>query len=291
VSEVRNAVRGTATLLGFQSSDSAYEINPADELKVKDCPLIFLVDTGRFENTANARQAIIEQLEPLLDERDVQGFKLPQKVGVIGTANRVTAAYLNALEEELGGEVSVAQVCEDCWSEAAFKAADIEVYDALILLSDDPLQPIGDAKVFSTLHLLRNEWGYNGRLIAEASLPGNQERFTAAGANDVIRPVTNNLEILARCILTGAEEVLDNLFSSEGHELLRVEVQGEQDWHQMTDRLVSLGLLLGYENSGGTVDVLPLPEQTCRFQALFLLVERSRFPQFEGLEQAVRQVL
>jgi voltage-gated potassium channel len=292
VAKVRQAVHGTATLLGFQSSGSTYELHPADGLEVKDCPLIFLVDTDRFENTPKARQMIKEQLQPLLEDREVQGFSVPQKAGVIGGgANRVTAAYLKALQRELDEEVSITHVCEDCWSDGSLKATDLEAYNALILLSDDPLQPEGDAKIFSTLHLLRNEWGYKGRLIAEASLPGNQERFTAAGANDVIRPITNNLEILARCILTGAEEVLDNLFSSEGHELLRVGVQGELEWQQLADRLAPLGLLLGYEDGEEKVDVLPLPTQVCRFQALFLLVERDRFAQFEVLEQTVRQVL
>ncbi|NBC08797.1 MAG: hypothetical protein GVY26_16525 [Bacteroidetes bacterium] len=286
--EIRKAVHGTATLLGFPTSEDAYILHPDDSTTVKDHPLIFLVDTDRFGDTANARRKIESCLAPLTESHSVEGFRLPEKVGVIGIAARTADAYLGTLRKELSEEATVELVGEDCWSAPSLS---LEGYDALVLLCDEPLQPQSDAKTFATIHLLRREWQYRGRLITEAVLPTNQARFVAAGANDVIRPVTKNLEILARCILTGAEEVLDNLFNSDGHELLRVDVNGQLDWQELADRIQPLGLALGYTNDEQPVEVLPPPGHTCRFTTLFLLIDRAEYTRFEQVDRAVRQAL
>lgn len=290
VGQIRKAVRGVATLLGFQSSDSTYEINPIADTSVKDNPLIFLVDTKRFISTSNARRAIKQRLEPLTAARTIKEFSPPDKVGVIGAAERVTAGYLMALRTELAEEAVVELLCNDCWRQP-LSAAELSGYDAVVVLADDPLQPQSDAKSFAAIHLIRQILAFNGRLITEAVLPANQTRFTEAGANDVIRPVTNNMEILARCILTGAEEVLDNLFNSSGHELLKLTAEGQLTWQQLTDRLSPLGLPLGYEDDEKRVEVLPVPDQACSFSALFLIVRRSEYTKFEVLERAVQQAL
>lgn len=285
---IRKAVHGTATLLGFPSSDDTYVLHPDDSTAIKDHPLIFLVDTDRFGHTANARRKVESCLGPLTEGRSVERFRLPEKVCVIGIAERTSAAYLAALRKELSDEATVEFVCEDSWSASSLS---LEGYDALVLLADAPLHPQSDAKTFATIHLLRRELQYRGRLITEAVLPTNQTRFANAGANDVIRPVTNNLEILARCILTGAEEVLDNLFNSDGHELLRVEIKGQLAWQDIADRIQPFGLALGYTHEKPSVEVLPPPDHTCCFTALFLLIDRAEYANFERVKRAVRQAL
>ena len=291
VGQIRKAIQDTAVLLGFQSPADEYILHPAGDTLVEDRPLVFLIDTDRFGHTANAKRVIQEQLEPLTAARSVKAFKVPEKVGLIGVSERITEAYLAALRTELAGKASIEHLRHDCWEKPSITAAEMAGCDALVLLTDAPQQPQSDAKTFAAIRFLRHTLGYNGRLIAEAVLQENQSRFAAAGASDTIRPVTNNPEILVRCILTGAEEILDNLSNSDGHELLRVEAKGQLAWQQIADRIQPLGLALGYANDKRSVEVLPPPDHTCHFTALFLLVERAAYPNFESVNRAVQQAI
>ncbi|MEM6769507.1 MAG: hypothetical protein AAF597_02885, partial [Bacteroidota bacterium] len=164
----------------------------------------------------------------------------------------------------------------DCWSTnfgAENKEALVEL-EAIILLADDPKAIVSDAKTFLSIRLLRTELNYKGRIIAEAVLPENRARFEASGATDVLRPVTRNLDIIARCVLTGAEEVLDSLYSSYGdQELVVIDLRTERDWGTVHREIYDLGLGLAYEDARG-LRVVPPADYPLQSGKAFVLLEK-----------------
>jgi voltage-gated potassium channel len=263
-----------AILLGYRQDDGQYAVHPAREEHLVDNVLIFLVDVDPYGSAAAAEEMLVLLLQPLVEDRTIRSFDEPKSLGIIGSRNRVTAAYLRALKRQLG-TVEVSHLCEDCWGEEGVSPDELKNMEAVILLSDDPGVLTSDARTFVTINYLRKELGYTGRLIVEGVLTENRIRFEAAGATDVIRPVTQNLDILARCILTGAEEILDSLYSSYGpQELIRMEMDLNTDWLSFCRSVYSLALPLAFEDTRGRVVVPPADYQLGKGQ-VFMLVDRA----------------
>lgn len=244
VGEVIDCIDGQAIFVGFRRLDASYAIHPPRETMLEDDQLIFLVDVDFYDGAERAEAALSDLLIPLTEDRPILRFAEPKRVGLIGAGKRVTGSYFRRLESELRG-ISVEHLCEDCWV-ANFNSKDKENLrdlDAIILLADDARAPSSDAKTFLAIRYLREELDFIGRIIAEAVLPENRERFEARGANDVLRPVSRNLDIIARCVLTGAEEVLDSLYSSYGpQELVTIAIDTEKNWGQILKDTYDLGL-------------------------------------------------
>ena len=107
-------------------------------------------------------------------------------------------------------------------------------------------------------------------------MPENRPRFEASGATDVLRPVTQNLDIIARCVLTGAEEVLDSLYSSYGdQELVTVDVNTDKEWGTLQKDIYDLGLGLAYEDSRGLMVVPPADYPLSKGKVFVLLGKKN----------------
>ena len=277
VGDVLDLVNGEAIFIGFRRLDETYLLHPGRNEPLEDDQLIFLIDVDTFGSARAAEAALTRMLQPLIEDRPIIKFAKPSQVGLIGASRRVTRQYLRRLERQLRG-ISINHLCEDCW-DADFKAnqekaiADLEV---IILLADDPKAIASDAKTFLAIRLLRTELNYKGRIIAEAVLPENRPRFEASGATDVLRPVTQNLDIIARCVLTGAEEVLDSLYSSYGdQELVTVDVNTDKEWGTLQKDIYDLGLGLAYEDSRGLMVVPPADYPLSKGKVFVLLGKKN----------------
>lgn len=276
VGEVLDQIAGRAVFIGFRRLDGTYLLHPPREETLEDDQLVFLIDVDTFGSARAAEAALSEMLEPLIDDRLIIKFTEPSQVGLIGTNKRVTRQYLRRLERQLRG-ITINHLCEDCWdtnfgTESEDAIAELEV---IILLADDPKAVVSDAKTFLSIRMLRTELNYRGRIIAEAVLPENRPRFEASGATDVLRPVTRNLDIIARCVLTGAEEVLDSLYSSYGdQELVAIDIETERTWGSLQQDIYDLGLGLAYEDARG-LKVVPPADYPLKKGVAFILLEKQ----------------
>jgi voltage-gated potassium channel len=290
VEEVLSLTDSHAILLGYRKNDGQYAVHPVREERLEDNVLIFLVDVDPYGSAAAAEAKLVSLLQPLVEDRTISSFGEPKSLGIIGGKDRVTAAYLRALQRQLG-TVAVSHLCEDCWQGEGLSKADLESQEAVILLADDPGASPSDAKTFVAIKYLRQEMGYTGRLIVEGVLTENRTRFEAAGATDVIRPVTQNLDILARCVLTGAEEILDSLYSSYGpQELISMEMDLNTDWLSFSRSVYSLALPLAFEDSRGRV-VVPPADYLLGKGTAFLLVDRAGELDYWEIREALRGMM
>lgn len=274
VGEVIDLMAGHAVLLGFRSPDGFYSVHPPRETGIVDDELIFLIDVDPHGGTSGAEAFLVGLLSPLLEDRQIRLFNEPATLGLIGSSQRVTRRYILQLERKLKS-VSVTHLAEDCWAtDQDLDNVSLTGLDAVVLLADDPADPQSDAKTFVSIRRL-TDLGYGGRIIAEAVLASNRERFEGVGASDVIRPVTNNLDILARCVLTGAEEILDNLYSSYGsRELVSFDLKIKVDWGTLAKNVYEIGLPLAWEDERGRVVVPPADFQPGKGR-LFMLADKT----------------
>jgi voltage-gated potassium channel len=287
VEQVLSLTDSHAILLGYRKNDGQYAVHPTREDRLEDNVLIFLVDVDPYGSAAAAEKMLISLLQPLVEDRTITSFGEPENLGIIGGQDRVTASYLRALQRQLG-TIVVSHLCEDCWRDEGLSANDLENMEAVILLADDPAAPASDARTFVTIKYLRQQLGYTGRLIVEGVLTENRTRFEAAGATDVIRPVTQNLDILARCILTGAEEILDSLYSSYGpQELISMEMDLRTDWLSFCRSVYALALPLAFEDSRGRV-VVPPADYLLGEGKIFLLVDRAGELDYWEIREALK---
>jgi voltage-gated potassium channel len=276
VGKVLDVIDGRAILVGFRRLDGSYVLHPGRTEELEDEQLVFLVDVDKYGSASAAEAALAEMLNPLTDDRPILLFAEPKRVGLIGSNSRVSKQYLRRLDRELRN-VEIVHLSEDCWAKGfgQGETEDLTELDAIILLTDSTQEPKADAKTFLAIRFLRDEQGYKGRIIAEAVIPENRGRFEAAGANDVLRPVTRNLDILARCVLTGAEEVLDSLYSSYGtQELVGIEVDTELVWGALFAKLYDLGLPLAFKDGRGFA-VVPKEDYSLGKGRLYILMEKT----------------
>lgn len=274
VGKVIDLTAGHAVLLGFRVKDGHYNVHPAREEEIADDELIFLIDVDAHGGTEAAEAFLIDLLQPLLGDREIELFDAPSTLGLIGSGKRVNRRYLGQLNRKLKA-VEVTHLAENCWAtEDNIELESLAELDAVVLLADDPGDARSDAKTFVSINRL-GTLGYGGRIIAEAVITGNRERFESAGASDVIRPVTNNLDILARCVLTGAEEILDSLYSSYGsQELVTFELKVGISWGEFSNNAYTVGLALAWEDERGRVVIPPADFQPGRGR-LFMLVDKA----------------
>ncbi len=275
VGAVLDQVAGKAIFIGFRRLDGSYRLHPPRQDQLEDDQLIFLIDVDTFGSARAAEAALTKMLQPLIDDRPIIKFTEPEEVGLIGTQERVTRSYRRRLERQLRG-IEVTHLGEDCWAESLTEKYQqvLAELEAVILLADDPKMAASDAKTFLGIRALRTSLNFRGRIIAEAVLPENRLRFEASGATDVLRPVTRNLDIIARCVLTGAEEVLDSLYSSHGEqELVMIEVKTEIRWADLLHKIYDLGLGLAYEDGTG-LQVVPAADAMVSSGRVYVLLDK-----------------
>ena len=252
VKEVMEATGEWATLLGVRMGVGDYKINPPKDLALKDHRLVFLADIDTYGSDEAAQEAIVKALQPYIrDGEELREFVEPNSIGVIGSDERVSDSFLKQLKSELEDQ-TVTHFAKSLIDSEKGNSEEVGNYDAIVLLAADPTDPYTDAATYLNIRRLRQTMNYEGRIIAEAVLPQSKERLNKAGANDILRPVVQNVEILGRCITTGAEEIFDDLYSSFGlSELLAFEVDIAGSWREFTDSVSEVGLPIAFANAQG----------------------------------------
>lgn len=155
------------------------------------------------------------------------------------------------------------------------EASGAEEAKYIVILSPDSQDSHSDSLVFDVLHRLK-VMNLKAYVIAEAVDDANRERFKAAGANAVIRPVRAYPEILVRALIApGTEQVLEDLFGHQGDHAIRFDVSiNGRNWSQVVIALIeaNIGTALGYETKEGDIITQPSPTSAIHANALIVLV-------------------
>ena len=295
VGHILDAVGAQATLLGLRRASGDYLLHPRTTQSVRGEALVFLAHTsGDGEAAArDKRAAIAEALAGLRGDVEAVRAPQPQAVGLFGTAKRLRPRYLKTVGRELPG-VTVDYLGEgdplhpSVVAESEEGTPDLNDYDTLVLTTPRVASPEADAATYLLIDALRRRCGFGGRIIAEAVLRGSRSRLLEVGATDILRPAVRNPAILARCIAIGAEELLDDLYSSGGPtEFISVPVELREPWAEFARRAYPVGVAIAFAKTGAVPEVLPKGDFVGGEGRAFLIVDTERY----GSERAVRAAL
>lgn len=276
VAELLDALGAEATLLGLKSGPGKYQLHPPETARVRGDALVLMVDAGPEGDRDAVRARLAERLAGLTSAEVVPiRTPHPAHVGLIGPGARITEAFLRELRRELRG-VTVRHLGEaEAFAMGAAAGAELADVDTLVLMALDPTATASDALTHLVIRELRGRVGYGGRVIAEAIRPAGRARCLAAGANDVLRPVRANVDLLAGCIATGAEELVDALASSHGpNELISRETSLREPWGAYARRTYGEGVAVAFRSREGVMTVLPKGDFVGGEGRVFLVVDK-----------------
>ena len=162
---------------------------------------------------------------------------------------------------------------------------------AVVVLSESDHNPRFDAVTFDTLHRLR-EIGVKAPILAECLRDSNRRRFKDAGADIVIRPMRAYPGMVVRgFVAPGVEQVFEELFSSDGGEYRRFDVQitGSR-WADVVAALIekNLGVAVAFEDAGdGEIHVTPNADDNIKATALFVLASDANAADSQQISSAL----
>lgn len=164
----------------------------------------------------------------------------------------------------------------------ALALADAGTARAAIVLAEDETDPVSDAVTADVAGRLRAlARGAPPVVVAECVDDRNRARLLAAGATAAARPLRSYPEMLTRALVTpGAERLLEDLFSSEGNELHRVDLP--QSWRGRWSALAGpfleqgLGTAIAFMTPAGEVVMNPRGPQEIEAIAVYVILDSEQ---------------
>lgn len=173
--------------------------------------------------------------------------------------------------------LDVAHINEPMSEPAAFENSSIGKAAVVAVLCHDPNDPIWDSVNFDIVTRVR-EVNPNALIVAEAVLDKNREHLIKAGANHVVRPIRSYPEMLVRTLLApGTEQVIEDLFDSDGEECVRYPVVTRGVWADIAIAMIKadIGIPLGYADASGKVFTNPEPTAVVNTSAIYAIVREG----------------
>jgi voltage-gated potassium channel len=169
----------------------------------------------------------------------------------------------------------------------ALRMADAQAARAVIVLAEREDDAVSDAISADVVARVRAmAAGSPPVVITECVDDRNRARLLGAGAAAAVRPLRSYPEMLARALVApGAERLLEDLFSSEGNELFRVDLPTpwRGPWARMAGLLLErgLGTAIAYRPPGA--EVVLNPAGTIEAEAVYVILREEQ-------KQAVRDL-
>ncbi len=166
----------------------------------------------------------------------------------------------------------------------------------IIILAKQEDNPESDSRTFDILHRLQElKLRDDALILAECVDDANRQRFRLAGANVIIRPMRAYPEMLIRtAVAPGAEQIIENLFSSSGDLYLRYEVNiNALSWKDIVCQLIQqdLGTAVAYiNNETGLCDTNPHANTKITTSSLFVMANDDNSPTAEAIQQALANI-
>lgn len=146
----------------------------------------------------------------------------------------------------------------------------------IVILARDANDSLSDSVTFDTLSQVI-QINPNASIVVEAILDKNRQRFLALGATAVLRPIRAYPEMIARALShPGTEQVLEDLFESQGDSLHRIPVKlSNHSWGNIVKSCIEqgIGTPLAYFNTEGTLNTQPDFDHCCTGDAIVVLIK------------------
>lgn len=179
--------------------------------------------------------------------RQLRRSMLPfaKKQALIVSSNFVN----NELPDKLR-ELDVAHVSYNANDEEAFENSSLAKASVITVLCRDEDDPDADSIVYHQVSRARRA-NPNALIIAEVVHDRNKEDIYKEGADHILRPMRTYPAMLARAILApGSEQLAEDIFSSDGTECVRYDVNLRAKWAQVACPILSadIGSPVAYVN-------------------------------------------
>jgi len=187
-------------------------------------------------------------------------------------------------------ELNVDHVSSSDLSKETLEAASIKDADTIVILSRDRFDSTSDSINFELVDRLR-EMGIKSRIIAEVAQDHNRSRLRKVGADSVLRPIRTYPELLVRSILApGSEKVIETLFDSFGQECIKYEIEIEDRWYNILEKLSSndFGVPIAYEDFSGAVISNPSAKRAINAKAIFVIVREGNVKKDKEVEAILK---
>jgi len=210
----------------------------------------------------------------------------------------ITEAFPDGLPPDLEDDPLIVQLKGRFDDNAALDAAGVKEARVVVVLAEREGDRRSDSATFDVIHRLR-EFGVGGRIIAECVDDLNRDRLRNAGASSLVRPMRGYPEMIVRAIVApGAERIMERLFSSEGDECLRFDVNlGGLTWAEVAHVVLAenFGTAIGFMDASGELHTNPRPDVIAVGHALYVLVDERQAPTshaiMTALERAARTAI
>ncbi|ODC02535.1 hypothetical protein BFW38_02220 [Terasakiispira papahanaumokuakeensis] len=156
--------------------------------------------------------------------------------------------------------------------------ANADSASTLVILAEDERDQHADAVTFSALCRLR-ELNTQAYLIAECVTDEDRERFNAAGASTVIRPIRAYPEMLVRSITAeGSASFIENLLSTDEDELVMVTGPYAGRWGLLVKWFSEqdLGLPVAGRLADGQMKHNPAMHEELYLEAVLVLISEAQ---------------
>ena len=204
----------------------------------------------------------------------------------------ITEAFPDGLPPDLEDDPLIVQLRGRFDDAAALEAAAVKSARLIVVLAEREGDRRSDSETFDVIHRLR-EFGVECRIIAECVDDLNRDRLRNAGAFSVVRPMRGYPEMIVRAIVApGAERIMERLFSSEGDECLRFEVDlTGLTWAAVAQAVLAdnFGTAIGFTDPAGELHTNPRPETVVSGKALYVLVDEAQTPTSKGIASALER--
>ena len=193
----------------------------------------------------------------------------------------LTEAFPDGLPPDLEDDPLIVQLKGRFDDPAALEAAGVDQAQVLVILAEAEGDRLSDSRTFDIIHRLR-ERGITARIVAECVDDVNRERLKRAGASAIVRPLRGYPEMIVRAIVApGTEWIIERLFSSEGDECLRFDVELKGiPWFSVVTAVLgaNYGTPVGYADTESQLHSNPPPDALVAGVALFILVDETQKP-------------
>lgn len=194
---------------------------------------------------------------------------------------RAFAAQSDGLPQALCDE-GLVHVTGAPTDEDALRMADAPRAAAVIVLAEREDDALSDAIAADVVARVRAmAAGDPPVVVTECVDDRNRTRLVAAGAAAAVRPLRTYPEMLARALVApGAERLLEDLFSSDGNELFRVELPRpwRGRWAKVSTVLAErgLGTAIAYSPPGGEARLNPAGTEEIEAGAIYVILREDK---------------
>jgi voltage-gated potassium channel len=204
----------------------------------------------------------------------------------------LTRSFPDGLPESLSCMSGVAHRNGDPSDPRELRAADADKARAIVILAREETNPDSDSRTFDILHRLKEVGVDEALVLAECVDDRNRERFRAAGADIVIRPVRAYPEMLVRGLVApGAEQIIENMFTASSDEYVRYDLTIDGiPWHKVACRLMQddLGTAVGYIDADTEqLETNPRAHASIRATALFVIANEDARASIGQIREAI----